>query len=186
MTDSYDEKIREGIRAIRTIDAEADEIKNLIKDLSKMDQASREKVLATVKVYYELGAGISPEELKAIQERMATETENMRKRLELADQFRSVEQAARCIRIPTAPTGDEDDEEHRLLNLVERFSSAMFDKLLAKMRDGHYGWDYKGNMDILIEGYKKHCARGGDATFEESNLVDIANFCAFIWNLRKK
>ena len=81
---------------------------------------------------------------------------------------------------------EAEEEEAKLLELVEDFGAAMFLKLVQKKRDGYEGWDENTakNVMTLKEGLDNHL--DGMDKFDRSNLVDIANFCAFLWNLEKK
>lgn len=75
-------------------------------------------------------------------------------------------------------------EEERLSELVSRFGDAMRAKLWKKQRQGYRGWDDTtdpGLGPLLRARLDEHIARyqSGDA----HQLVDIANFCAMLWDL---
>jgi len=74
------------------------------------------------------------------------------------------------------------DEEKLLRALVNKFGKAMLDKLDKKYSEGYKGWyeDNENNIEYLenalLDHFKKPLAK--------ENLVDIANFCAFLWNIK--
>ena len=59
---------------------------------------------------------------------------------------------------------------------VERFSRAMAKKLSAKRAEGRYGWNDPDECSVedLCVMLANHVGKG--------DMVDIANFCMFIWN----
>lgn len=66
-----------------------------------------------------------------------------------------------------------------LLEASMKFDMVCFNKLKAKERLGWSGWDDIENKDILEERFMKHIKK----PLTQDNLVDIANFCNFLWNL---
>jgi len=81
----------------------------------------------------------------------------------------------------------EDEEEVALRRLCHRFSFFMLQKMIHKKRtDGYYGWEEKttDNAKGLRDGIENHWER--DDRYEISNLIDLANFCAFLWNLERE
>jgi hypothetical protein len=87
-------------------------------------------------------------------------------------------------------------EQKKLFEAVDELAAAMKKKLAAKQREGWHGWDdltEYGRKDLarkMIEHIMKRDVFGTvsvDAQFmEESNLVDIANFCMFLRESVKK
>ena len=132
--------------------------------------------MATVQAYYAIKDAASKEEMRMW-------LKGVKSRIEA--QVAGAAQSFKGVRIPAAPVGAEDEEEHSLCNLIERFSHEMFVKMLRKKREEDYeGWDVESisNIDDLWESLQEHVEKGS----EPDNLVDIANFCVFIWNLRRK
>ena len=72
-----------------------------------------------------------------------------------------------------------DIERKKLRFASFAFNYACVEKLMAKQRQGYFGWDNleaKPNLESL---FKEHTNR----PLTQKNLVDIANFCMFLWNL---
>jgi hypothetical protein len=62
--------------------------------------------------------------------------------------------------------------------LVDVFALEMKRKLRdAWLRRGRSGWDDPSNIDSLKHGLINHITKGNSG-----NMVDVANFCAFLWN----
>lgn len=88
----------------------------------------------------------------------------------------------------------QNDEQRAIFEAVDVFAEAMKEKLAKKERDGWEGWDEPGNEAGLKESMVDHilerCICGGlrlrVKTFSSPNLVDIANFCMFLWNIAQK
>lgn len=59
------------------------------------------------------------------------------------------------------------------------FNYACIKKLEAKQKQGYYGWDNPINKENLESLFKEHTNR----PLTQRNLVDISNFCNFLWNL---
>lgn len=62
---------------------------------------------------------------------------------------------------------------------VERFSTAMLDKLAKKRGEGRGGWnrepEHEGcSLELLRQMFRDHLEKG--------DMVDIANFAMMIWN----
>lgn len=62
-----------------------------------------------------------------------------------------------------------------------KFNYACYKKLAAKERRGFAGWDKQKNKELLEEGLMEHIKK----PLTQSNLVDIADYCNFLWNLIK-
>lgn len=64
--------------------------------------------------------------------------------------------------------------------LVRKFGKPMMAKLRRKYMEGFHGWDdpKKFPDEILEQKLREHAERPLTA----ENVVDIANFCAMIWN----
>lgn len=60
-----------------------------------------------------------------------------------------------------------------------RFNYACYKKLAVKERRSFIGYSDPNNKETLEKGLKDHIKKG----FGQSNLVDIANYCNFLWNL---
>jgi len=67
----------------------------------------------------------------------------------------------------------------KLLEASMKFDFVCLNKLKAKERLGWSGWDDIKNKDILEERFIKHVK----TPLTQDNLIDIANFCMFLWNL---
>lgn len=158
------------------IDNESDEIAHIIRRFSLHDDDSRKKILSTVASYYELGEN-ADDELSPRVKAMKEINESMSRAFEDAQPLRGA--------IPRY----SDPDEIELRQLVDRFSEAMLKKLLAKKREGYHGWN-----DTSVQGLEKdfwekmneHTGRWRSNPRDTSNIIDTANFLAFIWNLRVK
>ena len=72
------------------------------------------------------------------------------------------------------------DIERKKLRLASfEFNHACIKKLEAKQRQGYYGWDKVENKTNLESLFQEHKNR----PLTQRNLIDIANFCMFLWNL---
>jgi len=62
--------------------------------------------------------------------------------------------------------------------LVDSFAAEMKEKLHAKAMEGFHGWDSPDDFPTqgLVDALKEHAAE------ESLDPVDVANFCAMIWN----
>jgi hypothetical protein len=87
-----------------------------------------------------------------------------------------------------------NDEQRSLFDAVDEFAEAMKKKLAKKERDGWEGWNCAKNEIGLKESLLRHLSRRCSCgswvprrgLFEPSNLVDIANFCMFLWTIAKE
>ena len=89
-----------------------------------------------------------------------------------------------------------NDEQKSLFEAVDHFAEAMKKKLVSKQRSGWSGWDDtdRWTQHTLRRNMMAHILHsttwGGvdvsESTFEPPNLVDMANFCMFLWNIAKK
>lgn len=179
----------------KKIEAEAYEIAHCIRRLAMLDQDSRGKVLATVKAYYELGSDTLPGGLKKLfdatvpimQASIPTSLED-----EEAPGQNTEINLEGGVPVDTAlnalygPVLDEEEQDLRIL--VFNFSQDMYAKLREKYReDGFEGWDDSRNPrieELLVEGMTEHLKNWECKGV--SNLIDIANYCAFIWHHRRK
>jgi hypothetical protein len=174
MTDSYDPKIDSDLKFIRMAGAEADEISAVIKELARIGPDSRAKVISTVQAYYGLQDASDPGWLEMLQASINQSQKDMAKLVYPTPHIPIHERE-----------GCHDEEEEDLARLVDDFSGIMLKKLIEKKRsEGYEGWDEPSisNIDGLWDQLTDHVEKGSD----HDNLVDIANFCAFLWNLRKK
>lgn len=60
-----------------------------------------------------------------------------------------------------------------------RFHLACFQKMEQKEKEGLGGYNKLGNKKQLETDLLKHIAKG----FAPNNLIDISNYCNFLWNL---
>ena len=60
-----------------------------------------------------------------------------------------------------------------------KFNYACYKKLAAKESRGFAGWDKQKNKIILEDGFYEHARK----PLTQSNLIDISNYCIFLWNL---
>lgn len=85
-------------------------------------------------------------------------------------------------------------QEKAMLRLLsDRFSFAMSKKMIEKLKDGYCGWNDDSDSTLINylwnalteQMFKAEKRRGVDTTdnFNPQDLIDIANYCAFIWNL---
>ncbi|RLG36446.1 MAG: hypothetical protein DRO01_08115 [Thermoproteota archaeon] len=78
------------------------------------------------------------------------------------------------------------DECGKLKAVLDDFSKAMYDKLMAKYRkEGYRGWDSPECEKFLIAGLIEHVSKSYSGNFSPDSLIDIANYCMFLWNLKK-
>ena len=70
-------------------------------------------------------------------------------------------------------------ERKKLRFASYEFNHACIKKLEAKQKEGYSGWDEPKNKDNLESLFKEHTNR----PLTQRNLVDIANFCMFLWNI---
>lgn len=61
------------------------------------------------------------------------------------------------------------------------FNFEMVTKTLKKAQEGYFGWNDPANEHLLVEGLIKHL----DKPMSPENLIDVAIYCMFLWNLRK-
>ena len=66
-------------------------------------------------------------------------------------------------------------DKEQLIDLVDAFALSMKAKLMKKHREGFYGWK-SIRKDYALRSLHRHLEKG--------DMVDVANFAAFIW--RKK
>jgi len=74
-----------------------------------------------------------------------------------------------------------EQEKEKLKVVVYKFTAELHKKLFKKIEEGYEGWNEIKNKEMikstLIDKLKKGLT--GD------NLVDIANYCMFLWNIEK-
>ena len=63
-----------------------------------------------------------------------------------------------------------------------KFNYASYKKLAAKEKRGFAGWDKQKNKELLERGLIEHIKK----PLTQRNLIDIANYCNFLWNLIEK
>ncbi len=66
----------------------------------------------------------------------------------------------------------------RLNRLVDDFAADMKEKLEAKACQGWGGWS-DAQIPLFVERMRGHAVQN------EPDPIDVANFCAFIWNLQR-
>ncbi len=74
------------------------------------------------------------------------------------------------------------EEKAALKTMIDYFSKSMKEKLLLKLDAGYRGWDETENKESIEAYLKDHVKKGLQ---NKGNLVDIANFCAMLWNMDK-
>lgn len=75
------------------------------------------------------------------------------------------------------------DKERRKLRIAScEFNNVCMKKLIAKQKQGYYGWNDSTKKDNLEQLLTEHTNR----QLTQKNLVDIANFCNFLWNLMEE
>jgi hypothetical protein len=92
-------------------------------------------------------------------------------------------------RLPGAIPRYRDPEEMKLRMLVKDFSESMLKRLLQKCHDGWRGWDDNSKGDLeenFWQRLNEHVGRWKESPGNTRDIIDTANFCAFIWNLRRK
>lgn len=77
---------------------------------------------------------------------------------------------------------DFQNEVMALDALVDDFALEMKAKLRSKYEmDGYFGWDSRGTIDEIKNNLSDHLYRRDG---RKTDWVDIANFSAFLWNLK--
>jgi len=73
------------------------------------------------------------------------------------------------------------EENQRLDTALDGFVWAMKGKLFTQAEKGYRGWDDRSpeNKEFLEARLKQHLEKG----LGKDNLVDISNFCFFLWYL---
>lgn len=66
-------------------------------------------------------------------------------------------------------------------DVILAFSKDMLRKFHMKESIGWYGWNYPADKELLKEQLITHIKKG----FDSGNLIDIALFCAFLWNINR-
>ena len=67
--------------------------------------------------------------------------------------------------------------------VMAKFRVAMLKKFHKKESEGYTGWDKQPSWNDLVSGLFEHV---GEKQFDEDNLIDIALYCLFLWNLEKE
>lgn len=88
----------------------------------------------------------------------------------------ALEKELRAARQPEQPQSEDDKA---LTALVDEFAAEMKLKLLAKRREGNWGWDNPENRDKIEHGLFAHLKRPGQ-------WIDVANYAAFLWNIDRQ
>ena len=73
-------------------------------------------------------------------------------------------------------------ERVALADMVKGFSQAMLTKLCEKEKDGWHGWRQIKNEAQFMRRLNEHVMKALDS----GDYVDVANFAAFLWYIRKK
>jgi len=77
-----------------------------------------------------------------------------------------------------------EEEYRKLKKVLSDFSEIMLNKLMKKYDEcGCIGWDRKDFKETLILGLGEHIHKYYSNNFSSSSLIDIANYCMFLWNL---
>ena len=80
-----------------------------------------------------------------------------------------------------------EEEYKKLKKVLNGFSEMMLAKLMKKYdEDGYTGWDRENFKEVLISGLKEHIHKCYSDNFSPSSLIDIANYCMFLWYLNSK
>ena len=75
----------------------------------------------------------------------------------------------------TAMTYVTPNEAASLSAMIDCFSRAMENKLLAKLKSGRSGWDDSSwTEEDILKALKEHLEKG--------DMIDVANFAMFYWN----
>jgi hypothetical protein len=72
-------------------------------------------------------------------------------------------------------------EDSKLLEAIDNFQFAMKDRVLQKKDEGFTGWDNPDMKMQMQDDLNKHLRK----ELNSLNLVDIANYCMFLWNLEQ-
>ena len=74
-----------------------------------------------------------------------------------------------------------DEKVNELLGSSLKFNLACFAKLREKQKLGWIGWDKPENKRLLEAKLIQHIKK----PLTRDNLIDISNFCNFLWNLKE-
>jgi len=72
--------------------------------------------------------------------------------------------------------------DNKLLDSAAKFNLACLDKLSQKEKEGWGGWDWE-SCKFSFEKRIKHDAK---SKLTQKSLVNIANYCMFLWNLKER
>ena len=64
--------------------------------------------------------------------------------------------------------------------VMAKFRVALLEKFDKKEIDGFTGWDEQTSWGMLVDGLFKHVE---EKELSPDNLIDIALYCLFLWNL---
>jgi len=70
-------------------------------------------------------------------------------------------------------------EDIRLLAATTNFFIARIKKLEKKEKQGHCGWEYVANEAFFRDEIRTRAKK----RLTQKNLVDIANYCSFLWEM---
>ena len=70
-------------------------------------------------------------------------------------------------------------EQEAFARLVSDFSEVMFEKFVAKLKQGYNGWDR--NTPDIIESITTRLGKN----IEKGDWVDVANLAMFLWNMEQ-
>ena len=64
--------------------------------------------------------------------------------------------------------------------VMAEFRLAMLEKFYKKEAEGYDKWYEQPSWEMLVDGLLQHV---GEKEFSADNLIDIALYCLFLWNL---
>lgn len=70
--------------------------------------------------------------------------------------------------------------EEKLFNASMKFIRVCDAKLTEKEEEGWVGWDKKENEEEFEKRLTRHLLKD----FTQESLIDISNYCMFLWNLK--
>jgi len=73
--------------------------------------------------------------------------------------------------------------DKKLLSATMKFNLACLNKLAEKEKEGWVGWDNPEGKDGFKSEIEEHWQVKRELT--QDDLVDISNYCNFLWNLKE-
>ena len=70
----------------------------------------------------------------------------------------------------------------KLLNSAAKFNLACLNKLSQKEKEGWGGWDW----ECCKTSFEKRIKHDAKRELTQKSLINIANYCMFLWNLIEK